>query len=490
MKICPTCETPYPDDFTNCPSDGTVLIKSLDLEFGHFVRGKYRIVRKLGRGGIGEVYLAEHFPHGAELALKFLNAELSKNPEFVERFRNEARAAYQLRHPNIAEVADADQDEYGRLFIAMEYVPGISLRRILRESWPHVTVDKALQIVRGVAAGLAAVRAHGAVHRDIKPENILLGVDLTGEIQPKLVDFGIAAMTKNIKGLRGNYGPLLAPQYAAPEQWKGAPSTNLDDRIDAYALGGVLYEMLAGRTPFQAANPRDWMSQHLHATPEPLSSIRPDIVWKYPGLDDFVMRLLDRDPKRRFPLAAAVEAIDNLLAPANAAIVRKLINPEIPPGDYGDILQWVGHGISKNEPETSVPPLEPQHEVAQERHINATIVDGEPPLEIGKTYKFEINIGKLCEHAIEAPKLHEFDWKESKELDVLIVLSGHRILVEPRQQKFTLPKQGDTKPVSFDITPTGHDSALLRISLYFARELTLLQEFEVSLAVEESMQVA
>lgn len=124
---------------------------------------------------------------------------------------------------------------------------------------------------------------------------------------------------------------------------------------------------------------------------------------------------------------------------------------------------------------------------------NAWIVDGEPPLEKGRTYEFAINVGTLCEHAMAAPRLRDFDWKDNPELDVWIVLSGHGFTAEPHQQKFTLPKQGDTDPIFFAINPTGYGSLLLRISLYFARELTLLQEFEVpipvKIPVKEAVQV-
>ena len=166
----------------------------------------------------------------------------------------------------------------------------------------------------------------------------------------------------------------------------------------------------------------------------------------------------------------------------------------VPPGlvqEYAAVSSPVpAHGTVKNEAEVLVPPTETQLEVGQNRHINAWIVDGEPPLEKGRPYQFAINVGKLCEHAIAAPKLREFDWKDNRELDVWIVLSGYRVMVEPRQQKFTLPKEGDTDPIFFAVTPTGYGSVLLRISLYFARELTLLQEFEVLIPVKESIQVA
>jgi hypothetical protein len=166
----------------------------------------------------------------------------------------------------------------------------------------------------------------------------------------------------------------------------------------------------------------------------------------------------------------------------------------VPPGllqEYAAVSSPVPrYGTVKKEAEVLVPPTEAQLVVGQNRHINAWIADGEPPLEKGRSYKFAINVGKLCEHAIAAPKLREFDWKDNHELDVWIVLSGYRVKVEPCQQKFTLPKEGDTDTLFFAITPTGYGSVLLRVSLYFARELTLLQEFEVPIPVKESVQVA
>jgi serine/threonine protein kinase len=130
MKTCPVCDTPYPDEHTTCPTDGAVLIESREFSPGQIVRGKYRIIRKLGQGGMGTVYLAEHLMLGGQVALKFLASDLSHNPQFIKRFRQEARAAYQLRHPNIVEVADLDQDEEGNLFIAMEFVAGLGLRAL------------------------------------------------------------------------------------------------------------------------------------------------------------------------------------------------------------------------------------------------------------------------------------------------------------------------------------------------------------------------
>ena len=142
----------------------------------------------------------------------------------------------------------------------------------------------------------------------------------------------------------------------------------------------------------------------------------------------------------------------------------------------------------KSEAEAAVPPA--AEALSEERYVNAWIVDGEPPLERGQAYKFAVNVGKLCEHALAAPRLREFDWMDNREMEVWIVLSGRGFMSDLQQQRFTLPKEGETDPIVFTITPTENDQLLLRISLYFARELTLLQEFEVPIPVNESRRVA
>jgi serine/threonine-protein kinase len=273
---------------------------------------------------MGVVYLAEHLLLGGHGALKFLAPELSRDPQFVKRFRNEARAAYQLRHPNIVEVTDLDQDEDGSLFIAMEYVSGPSLRSVLHDSKELLPVPRVLAIASGVAAGLGAAHARGAVHRDIKPDNILLAAAPDGSEIAKVLDFGIAVMTDGVTHLSRTHGVLLTPQYAAPEQWRGLPAAELDGRTDLYALGGVLYEMLAGRTPFQAANMEGWMYEHLQGVPEPLEKLRPDLATNYPGLAAITMQLLAREREQRFPSAATlVEALAlKSSAPSSPAFVE------------------------------------------------------------------------------------------------------------------------------------------------------------------------
>src|ERR1035441_5298023 len=296
MKTCPLCEMTYPSQHTTCPTDGALLIDSRELEPGTVIRGKYRIVRQLGRGGMGTVYLAEHILLGRPRALKFISSELSQDATFLRRFRREAQAAIELRHPNVVEVVDLDQAEDGSPYIAMEYVEGPDLRHALDSG--AFPVERALHIARGIALGLGAAHAKGIIHRDVKPENILLAVGEGKPETPKLLDFGIAAMKETATAVSRTHGLMLTPPYAAPEQWKGMAAEELDGRTDLYALGGVFYEMLTGDTPFHADNTEGWMYQHLHEQPQPPSQLRPDLA-NWQDLDALVLRLLAKEREQR-----------------------------------------------------------------------------------------------------------------------------------------------------------------------------------------------
>jgi serine/threonine-protein kinase len=172
MKTCPLCDNSFPHSHTQCPNDGALLIESAEMEPGTVIRGKYRIVRQLGRGGMGTVYLAEHLMLGRQRALKFISKDLSQDSAFVKRFRREALAASELQHPNVVQVVDLDQAEDGTPYIAMEYVEGPDLCHALKDG--PFPVERALAIARGIALGLGAAHERGVVHRDVKPENILL----------------------------------------------------------------------------------------------------------------------------------------------------------------------------------------------------------------------------------------------------------------------------------------------------------------------------
>jgi serine/threonine-protein kinase len=271
-------------------------MQSRDLEPGTVIRGKYRIERILGRGGMGTVYLAEHLLLGRQRALKFISSDLSQDPRALKRFRREAQATIELRSPYIVQMFDLEQAEDGTPYIAMEYVEGPDLRHVL--STGALTVQRALNITLELVMALDIAHNKGIFHRDLKPENILLASENGRSEDSKLLDFGIAAMKESTTAMSGTLGLMLTPEYAAPEQWKGLAVEEMDGSVDFYALGGVLYEMLTGKTCFDAMNIQGWMYQHLHSEPQPPSRQRPELA-KWPGLDALVLDLLAKDRRQR-----------------------------------------------------------------------------------------------------------------------------------------------------------------------------------------------
>jgi serine/threonine protein kinase len=297
MKTCPQCSTGYPDSHTTCPTHGVLLNEIRDLKPGMVIRNTYRIVRKLGQGGMGAVYLAQHTLMNEPQALKFLSSDLSHDEAFTARFLREVRTLRQIRHKNVVDAGNLEPSEDGTLFFSMEFVDGPDLRAFLNDAPQPFDVPLALSITRQIAEGLGAAHAKGMVHRDIKPENILMARDGDAWL-PKIADFGIVATKESSTAYTRTGGTLLTMAYAAPEQWRGTAAAELDGRTDLYALGGLLYEMLTGQTPFQAENYEGWARQHQSTPPQPPSTLRPDLA-NWQGLDTLVLRLLAKDRNDR-----------------------------------------------------------------------------------------------------------------------------------------------------------------------------------------------
>jgi eukaryotic-like serine/threonine-protein kinase len=296
MKLCPQCETGYHDQLTSCPTHGGMLSEIRELKPGMLIHRTYRIVRKLGQGGMGTVYLAEHLLMEDQRALKFLSSELSQDAAFTARFRREVRTLRQVRHKNVVDSGDLEQAEDDSLFFAMEFVNGPDLRSFVNKAPQPFDVEMALAITEGIAEGLGAAHAMGMVHRDIKPENILMA-RVGAVFIPKIADFGIVA-TKETSHYTQTGSSLLTPFYAAPEQWRGTRAAELDGRTDLYALGGLLFQMLTGERVFDAENYEGWAYQHQRAEPRAPSSVRPELAdWR--GLDALVLRLLAKEPADR-----------------------------------------------------------------------------------------------------------------------------------------------------------------------------------------------
>ena len=255
--------------------------------------GRYKIIRKLGAGGMANVYLAEDQELGRRVAIKILNERHANDEQFVDRFRREAKHAAGLSHPNIVAIYDRGEAE-GTYYIAMEYLDGRSLKELIVGRGPapvHVAIDYA----RKILDALRFAHRNGIVHRDIKPHNVI--VDAEGRV--KVTDFGIArAGTSQMTEVGSIIGTA---QYLSPEQAKGAP---VDQTSDLYSVGIVLYELLTGKVPFSGDSPVEIAMKHISAIPEPPSSLRPDIP---EDLDLIVLRALGKTPEDRYPSAEEMD---------------------------------------------------------------------------------------------------------------------------------------------------------------------------------------
>ncbi len=259
---------------------------------GQVVLDRYELIRPLGSGGMGTVYLARDHTLGRTVALKFLPSSVAADPEAILRFRNEARAASALDHPNIATVHDTAQAEDGRPFIVMGFYEGETLRRRLERG--PLPVSDTLAIAIQVAQGLAAAHAAGIVHRDIKPSNVLVAPD--GRV--RILDFGVAKMAgQTVTGPWAQPGTVA---YMSPEQTRAG---EVDHRTDLWSLGVVLYEALTGRRPFAADDDAAVIHAIRHDEPPPIHQLRPEVP---AALARIVERCLGKHPDHRFPDAESL----------------------------------------------------------------------------------------------------------------------------------------------------------------------------------------
>ena len=246
----------------------------------------YRIVEKIGKGGMGVVYRAEDTKLGRPVALKFLPPELTRDSQAKTRFIQEARAASALDHPNICNIHEIDETEEGAIFIAMACYEGESLEdRIARGP---LEIGEAVDIAAQIARGLAKAHERGIVHRDIKPANILITED--GLV--KIVDFGLAKLAGAKLTRTGTV--VGTARYMSPEQVRGEP---VDSRTDVWSLGAVLYEMLTGVNAFPGEYDQAALYAIVNEEPEPVSALRPDVL---PFLEGIVGRCLAKDPGERY----------------------------------------------------------------------------------------------------------------------------------------------------------------------------------------------
>ncbi len=340
MATCPTCRTKYDDAIESCSADGETLVPDSvfanpenEIVPGTMI-GEYRVEGKLGEGAFGIVFRAVHPMIGKAAAIKVLGRALSYDPQMVSRFVAEARAVNQIRHKNIIDVFGFGALPDGRQYYAMELLEGATFDAYLKTRG-RVPIAEAVPILRGIARALDAAHAKGIYHRDLKPENIFLVANEDGPPEPKLLDFGIAKLTK--KGSSSHKtktgAAMGTPYYMSPEQCRGY---EVDGRTDVYAFGVMAFEVLTGTLPFESENALELLMLHL-SEPVPLASARcPELGTAF---DAVFARLMAKDKEHR-PATASL-ALEELAAAVGISVGRsggaRVLPEGFPPAATSDV---------------------------------------------------------------------------------------------------------------------------------------------------------
>ncbi len=303
MKECPKCECCFEDDVNVCPNDHTATRHA--LPGGQLLAERYFLERRLGRGAMGQVYLAKDNKFASrKVAVKtvrqdILNSDDLQEGEAIARFGREAQAAASIQHPNTVSVTDYGETQDGVFYLVMEYVEGETLHRLLRREGT-LPVKRAVRLLRQIADGVEAAHEIGILHRDLKPANIfLLQKSKKGDGFIKVGDFGLAKIiNQTVTDLSSNSTPssrgiIGTPEFMSPEQMQ--PEVGVDARADLYALGTIAYLMLGGKTPFSGDMMQLVMQKIMHQPP-PLSTIRSDIP---ADVERVIMQSLAIDPAKR-----------------------------------------------------------------------------------------------------------------------------------------------------------------------------------------------
>jgi serine/threonine protein kinase len=279
---------------------------------GKIFDNRYQIKELIGRGGMGAVYKAVHTTMNQVVAVKVLNKEYTGDEKQVQRFYQEARNSSQLKHPNTIRVFDFGRSEDGHLYIAMEYLEGTTLTKVIQKD-KTIPIPRIVNIIKQALKALGEAHAIGLIHRDLKPDNIFLTKIYGEDDFVKVLDFGIAKFyegSQKHESLTQTGFICGTPLYISPEQALGR---ELDHRADLYSIGVILYEMVCGKPPFKADNPLGIVMKHIHDTPPPLSTHVPDLYVPL-KMNAFIFRLLDKNRNNR-PSSSdeAIQELDSVL---------------------------------------------------------------------------------------------------------------------------------------------------------------------------------
>ncbi len=314
VTTCPSCQRNFSPNSSFCPYDGERLEVSKlqqpvsDNLLGAVVDDRYEVLAVIGEGGMGRVYRVRHRRLGRSFALKALRADLARDSALTERFIQEARAAAVVTHPNVVQINDFGTLTTGQPYFVMELLEGRTLTRILREEGP-LAPGRCVAIARQIAEALAAAHATGVIHRDLKPDNIILIRPSGAHTTVKVLDFGLAKVAESSRLTRPGV-VFGTPHYMSPEQ---AGGENFDHRVDIYALGIVMFEMVTGRVPFEADTYMGVLSKHMYAAPpKPHEYHAP--AGGLAGFEEIIAGCLAKKPSERWPSMTELARRLNTLA--------------------------------------------------------------------------------------------------------------------------------------------------------------------------------
>lgn len=315
MKICPRCGNTHPEDLDSCPFDGVKLVPLEDPFLGTTIGGRYRVMGKIGSGGMGTVYRATHQNIERQVAVKILPSRMAQDASLKNRFLREARAASIIRHEHIIEIFDLDQTEDGIPYIVMEYLDGFSLDQVL--SAGPLSPVQTMEISRQIVQALGPSHAMGIIHRDLKPGNVFIVQKGDDNRFVKVLDFGLAHLIHEPR-LTEKGAVLGTPEYMSPEQAGGSTVT---PQSDFYSLGCTMYEMLAGRPPFVGKSVVNLMVCHINESPKDIRKVTRGVP---KPLAEIVMRLLEKKQEDRFQDAyKLLEALNDIDVSVRAGKKKK-----------------------------------------------------------------------------------------------------------------------------------------------------------------------
>src|SRR6266853_145329 len=318
---CLKCKQPIDSQVEQCPHCAEKVTNFQRTYSARLIDGKYQIVDRLGAGGMGEIFKVRHIHLNELRVIKIMRPNVASDDQGLQRFLQEARTSTTIKDKNLAMLYDFAQLDDGSYYMVWEFIDGTNIHKWIFQNGAmpsRLTVEISIQALHG----LEHLHSMGLIHRDISPENIMLSQDHHGKLLVKVIDFGIAKQLAEGEGGQGltQTGMFLGKlKYASPEQAGFLKEgEHLDPRSDLYSFGIVLYEMLAGKAPFNATNPHGYILKHVTEKPLPIAELNPEV--KIPSqLEGIVMRSLEKSRDNRFATAAdfehALEAIRNTVPP-------------------------------------------------------------------------------------------------------------------------------------------------------------------------------